>query len=659
MRDRVLFFLTARELQESIKKYADHFAFDVTIKLWQSDDDMPVVSAIEKNFDAVLCRGFMYEKVKKLSLGIPVINCPMVAGEYITFVDAAKKRLKEKHPKIYRIGKHIDPVMCEQISRITETDFKSLEASLDQPQSVDLALHQAEENCADAVICGPAIERVVQSLHPSVPVISQGVVNELSYESVILGFQMTKYALQSARLVMKKDQILESMIQYSFDAVISLDHSYRIMLLNSTAEDIFHLQELDVRGHFFFEVFPLFYPHIQFEKVRQTGELFGKKIQIEEKEYVLNIICISGEKEGKEENSEDCFYILYIKDLENSEQLQNAAYENVEKLESDAPYVFEDIIGQSQTLKQAIFKAKRFADYDAAVMIMGESGTGKELFAQSIHNASRRRHGRFVAINCASIPINLLESELFGYTKGAFTGALKDGKKGLFEIADQGTLFLDEITEMDLQGQKKLLRVLSEKKVRRIGDEVSRYVDVRIITATNKNVLQMVEEGKFLEDLFYRLNILALKVPPLRERKGDIRLLAQHFIHIYGKECRRRIVLEDEAWKILEKMPWKGNVRQLKNFCERLVIVSEHRLVTSDMVLEQLIEGCYCEAPDISADAPKNSVKTGRWKTEREQILAVLNENGGRRDLAAAELGISLSTLYRKIKKYGIVISAR
>ena len=181
------------------------------------------------------------------------------------------------------------------------------------------------------------------------------------------------------------------------------------------------------------------------------------------------------------------------------------------------------------------------------------------------------------------------------------------------------------------------------------------------LTKTPENLPEelLQEEGKFLEDLFYRLNILALKVPPLRERKGDVRLLAQHFIHIYGKECRRRIVLEDEAWKILEKMPWKGNVRQLKNFCERLVIVSEHRLVTSDMVLEQLIEGCYCEAPDISADAPKNSVKSGRWKTEREQILAVLNENGGRRDLAAAELGISLSTLYRKIKKYGIVISAR
>lgn len=658
MRDRVLFFLTVRELQESIKKCADNFGFDVTIKLWQSDDDMPVVSAIEKNFDAVLCRGFMYEKVKKLSLRIPVINCPVVAGEYIASVDAAKKSLKTEHPKIYRIGTRIDPAMCEQISRITGTDIKCLEASLDQPQSVDLALQQAEENHADAVICGPAVEKVLQLLHPSVPVSSQGVVNELSYESVTLGFQMAKYALQSARLVMKRNQILESMMQYSFDAVISLDHSYRIMLLNSTAEDIFQLQESDVRGHFFFEVFPLFYPHIQFEKVRQIGELFGKKIQIEEKEYVLNIICISG-KEKDAERAEDCFYILYIKDLENSEHLQNAAYENVEKLESDAQYVFEDIIGQSQKLKQAVFKAKRFAEYDAAVMIMGESGTGKELFAQSIHNASRRKHERFVAINCASIPVNLLESELFGYTKGAFTGALKDGKKGLFEIADRGTLFLDEITEMDLQGQKKLLRVLSEKKVRRIGDEVSRHVDVRIITATNKNVLRMIEEGKFLEDLFYRLNILALKVPPLRERKGDIRLLAQHFIHKYGKECRRRIVLEEGAWEILEKVPWKGNVRQLKNFCERLVIVSEQRLVTSDMVWEELIEGCYCEEPNISNDVPKKNAKSERWKTEREQILAVLNETGGRRDMAAEELGISLSTLYRKIKKYGIVISAR
>ena len=457
---------------------------------------------------------------------------------------------------------------------------------------------------------------------------------------------MVHYSIASAETARQKGRVLENIIQYSFDAVILLDEALRIRLFNTAAEEMFGIKLQDSFGRSFFDVFPQFFPHFEFEKITEERELFGKKILVEDGEYISNSICVPAltRQDGTVQHQ----YILYLRKLETMEHFQNSAFENMERFANESRYVFGDIIGESAKMKAAIFKAKRFAEYDATVMLMGESGTGKELFAQSIHNASSRRRNRFVALNCAAVPVSLLESELFGYARGAFTGALKEGKKGLFEIAEHGTLFLDEITEMDLAGQQKLLRVLAEQKVRRVGDDVSRPIDVRVIAATNKDIVEQIQKGRFLEDLFYRLNVLSLRIPPLRERKGDISLLTDYYI---GRRFQRNISLEPEAYEELEQVPWYGNVRQLRNFCERLVIVADQRSISGSMVREQLEEDCcYMWKREASGTGMPN----GKAAEERKQILAALNENQGSREKAAAQLGISSSTLYRKMKKYRI-----
>ncbi|MGI6424651.1 MAG: sigma-54 interaction domain-containing protein [Tepidanaerobacteraceae bacterium] len=239
-----------------------------------------------------------------------------------------------------------------------------------------------------------------------------------------------------------------------------------------------------------------------------------------------------------------------------------------------AQHTFEDIITCSSIMEKAISEARQFAQAEAAVVITGETGTGKELFAQSIHNTSQRKGGHFVAVNCAAVPENLLESELFGYEEGAFTGARRGGKKGLFELAHDGTIFLDEIGELPLKLQARLLRVLQEKAVIRVGGDRVIPINVRIIAATHRNLEASVKNGTFRQDLYYRLNVLRLSLPPLRERKDDIPLLIDRLLEkICNKTAKKPPLLSDAVLKIFCSYHWPGNVRELQNILERLVVL--------------------------------------------------------------------------------------
>lgn len=659
---KVLFFVTIQEVIPLVEAEAGKAGLDVTVRLWTKESDIPSFSYIEDHYDAVVCRGYMYQRLKAQMLTIPVICCPSTVSELLASVYEARSKMGNPRPKIYRVGA-LDIALDEGlISEITATDFHYLKVDLDCKPAVLDAVRQAEVQGADGLLCGPTAEGLIRESGAGGNILSQVLVNQFSAESIALGLQMVHYSIASAETARQKGRVLENIIQYSFDAVILLDEALRIRLFNTAAEEMFGIKLQDSFGRSFFDVFPQFYPHFEFEKITEERELFGKKILVEDGEYISNSICVPAltRQDGTVQHQ----YILYLRKLETMEHLQNSAFENMERFANESRYVFRDIIGESAKMKAAIFKAKRFAEYDATVMLMGESGTGKELFAQSIHNASSRRRNRFVALNCAAVPVSLLESELFGYARGAFTGALKEGKKGLFEIAERGTLFLDEITEMDLAGQQKLLRVLAEQKVRRVGDDVSRPIDVRVIAATNKDIVEQIQKGRFLEDLFYRLNVLSLRIPPLRERKGDISLLTDHYIGRFRSRFQRNISLEPEAYEELEQVPWYGNVRQLRNFCERLVIVADQRSISGSMVREQLEEDCcyMWKREDSGTDRqggaymPVEKAKriNGKAAEERKQILAALNENQGSREKAAAQLGISPSTLYRKMKKYQI-----
>lgn len=320
----------------------------------------------------------------------------------------------------------------------------------------------------------------------------------------------------------------------------------------------------------------------------------------------------------------------------------------LEKLEKKVgqTYSFDSILGESKVLKDAVSLAQKVSGTDVPVLLTGETGTGKEVFAQAIHYSSKRARQNFVAVNCSSFSKELLESEMFGHKAGSFTGALKD-KKGLFEEANNGTIFLDEIGEMAFELQAKLLRILETGEYIKIGDTKPTRVNVRIIAATNRNLSQEIVAGRFREDLFYRLSVFQIHLPPLRERAGDIRLLAKAFIKSFAEQLARPVVEIAPAFlEALDSQPWKGNIRELRNVIERSMIVCESGyLDIADLPFD--IQNAHYEH---SNDSSPGSFELSAM--ERRHIARVLEYTKGNKTEAARLLKIGLTTLYRKIEEY-------
>ena len=308
-------------------------------------------------------------------------------------------------------------------------------------------------------------------------------------------------------------------------------------------------------------------------------------------------------------------------------------------------FSFDHIIGESAAIQQTIAMVRKVTGADTTVMLLGETGTGKELFAKAIHASSGRVAFPFVALNCSAFSKDLLESELFGHKAGAFTGAMKD-KKGLIEEADGGTLFLDEIGEMQLDLQAKLLRVLEVGQFFKVGSTVPTATNVRVLSATNRNLEQQIREGLFREDLFYRLNVFTVEIPPLRDRRKDIPLLAKYFMKLFANKPNKRVTgMSREFLQVLERMPWKGNIRELKNVMERAVILSEGE----ELGIDSLPASWNTESP-VSPTLSAFDLAS----VEKLHIQRVLNYTHGNKVEAARLLNIGLTTVYRKMEEYGL-----
>lgn len=331
----------------------------------------------------------------------------------------------------------------------------------------------------------------------------------------------------------------------------------------------------------------------------------------------------------------------------------------------ESKYTFDEIVAESQLLTQAVDQAKRVATTSVTVLLRGESGTGKEIFAHAIHGASPRKNGPFVRVNCAALTESLLESELFGYVEGAFTGARRGGRRGLFEEAQGGTLFLDEVGVMNLPLQASLLRVLQEKEIVRVGDSKPIPVDVRVIAATNVSLEQLVAEGKFREDLYYRLNVIPIFIPPLRQRPEDIPALCSHLIRKLNQEFGRRVVgVDPKVMEAFMKHRWSGNVRELENVLGRAMINMRYHeeVITLEHLPDLVHEASLAEIPEAKGYSTLNNRKTLRQTldvVEKRMVAAALEQCGYQKTKAAKTLGISIRSLYNKIEKHSIASPPR
>ncbi|MDF2676369.1 MAG: sensory box sigma-54 dependent transcriptional regulator [Bacillota bacterium] len=408
------------------------------------------------------------------------------------------------------------------------------------------------------------------------------------------------------------------------------------------------------------------------EKINDVLDYDKTKINLEhlDKNYMDTELEIQGKKfsittatyNNKSDQSEGS--VISFREMKRIHKLVNK-YSGF-----SASYTVDDIVGNSSQISYVKNLCLKAAKSTSNVLILGESGTGKELMAQSIHNASSRSNEPFIAINCGALPKGLIESELFGYEGGSFTGANKEGKPGKFELADGGTIFLDEIGDMPLDTQVSLLRVLQTKSLIRIGGTKPVPVDIRIIAATNKNLLEEISQNSFREDLYYRLNVLTINVPPLRERKADIKLLSNHFLNYYNRTLNKNIkVMDDKVLEAFSNYSWPGNIREMENVIERAInIVDTDKITINDLPMQFLHLG----SDNILANSKFKNNKLTKSQPdsnfnmdlldkkkflEKDEIEKALYINRGSATKAAEYLGISRKTIYRKMEKYNIVIS--
>ena len=462
---------------------------------------------------------------------------------------------------------------------------------------------------------------------------------------------MENTSTEFVEMVMAAQPWIKSLIESIYDGVLIVDTAGQVRYVNQSYLKITGLNESDIVGHPLATV----RPGSVLSQVTKSGEArMGVYRREGNSEYVVDMAPIRhrGQIVGGISTVKEIARIQALsKELEKYVK-KNQELASVVSHIYHARYTFQDIVGASPEIRKAVAFAEKIAQCDEDVLICGESGTGKEMFAQAIHNASSRAQMPFVPVNCPTLHSTLVESELFGYENGAFTGARKGGKVGLFFVADNGTIMLDEIAELPYEMQAKLLRVLQERKVRRIGEAAEQPLNIRVIAVTNKDLLALSKEGKFREDLYYRLNAMTLEVPSLKIRKEDLHLLAEHFLDEWCKRNGRYLSLHASAWEMIDSYDWPGNIRELKHVVEFSAYLSEGGVIHS-IRLPQQPSSVRSTPPGDATYANPGSLKRIVENTERAVLQSMLKKYGESleaKKMIAGQLGISLATLYNKTK---------
>ncbi len=590
--------------------------------------------------DVIISRGFTAGMLKGTSLP----NAELKTSGYD--VIAAVDRCLKEHPdtkKIAVVGAFNMVYGSESVSQVYK-DVTIKSYFTEKEIYLKEIVKQAIEDGAQMIVGGCSTVTIAQEHRIPCQLIESG------KEAINNAIDEAIRTVVITRKERQKSNEIANIMNYSFQGIISSDSDGMITLANNYCLALLAKNKASITG----EHVSNYFPCIPVDEVIKEGKKILSEIyRIHELTLMVNCVPVRG-KGG----NTGC--VITFQDITKIQEDEGKIRKDLYKKGFVAKYTFESILYRDCLTKETIRIAKRFSDSDSNLLIYGETGTGKELFAQSIHNRSRRKNGAFVAINCAALPDELLESELFGYVEGAFTGAAKGGKIGLFEVAHRGTIFLDEIGDISAKLQGRLLRVLQEREIIRLGHDRIIPIDVRVISATNKNLHEEVKKGNFRQDLLYRLDVLKLSIPPLRERKEDIMHLIRYYIEAQRKKggCVLK-GLDEEAQGLAVSHQWFGNVRELRNFCERICVLCEKEYADKADVIGALgiqnapvPQSVFGETTEHPAESDRGLAAL--QQTEKKMIVSALKMYHNSKKLTAQHLGIDKSTLWRKMKKYHI-----
>ena len=644
---KIVFISPYKKMADLFSEVCQEFNKNIIVKIGDLESGAKKAIALEEQgIDVIISRGGTAIAIKKKVFNLPVVEIQISGFDLIR----ALYKIREKTKKATIVGFYPFTYGVEGLGSIIDMELKAItlkESWYKQPYYIKKKLEAMKRQNYEWVVGDNISVEIAEQLGINAVLVESG------KEALMQSILEAERVAEIRRNELEKTKRIKSIIDFAYEGIINVDQNGIIDTFNPQAEKIFKKEPYKVIGKNINKIFPEF----NFSKIIKTGQrIEGKFWTVGDIKIVANIIPIKI-------NNEVIRFVITFQKVSQIQRIEQKIRKKIYLKGNVAENKFEDIIGQSKIISNLKEEAKSYAQVDSPVLLYGETGTGKELFAQSLHNYSARKNKPFVAFNCAALPENILESELFGYVEGAFTGAKRGGKMGFFEQAHEGTIFLDEIGEISQDIQARLLRVLQECKIRRLGDDRVIPVDVRIITSTNKNLNKLVKENKFRRDLYYRINVLNLKLPNLKERREDIPLLTKFFIKKYQYKFKKEIGgISEESMDILKSYNWPGNIRQLENIIERLIVRTRDHYIMPDLVKEVMeffdddkimyVNNSNLESESNRGENDLNIPLIGNLEDiERVIIKKIIKNEKGNKTAVAKKLGIGRTTLWRKMRK--------
>ena len=578
---------------------------------------------VKEGAQAIIARGGMYQDLSRINIGVPIVQLAISPSDILFALNTAAKKFKKAKLILHR-------------------------ASIFRPEDYQGLIHIDVERYSYGGV--EELEQILEKLscEESVAVVGSGAIRELTDQknvipnfidifiqdtTIVSAYHQAERLLEQMQQEIQKANLLNSILYHIKDGVIIVDMEGVVIHFNRRSEELLQYESSEVLSKNIISLIPD-YPLADCKKLK-IGETKDILMTFKKNHIALSTTVFMLDQSSKQ-------LIITVCDVTKLQKMEHDIRYMLAQKGLVAEYTFKDILTQDAAFRTVIRQAERIAGFEGAVLLYGDSGTGKELFAQSIHNASERRNGPFVAVNCAAISESLLESELFGYVGGAFTGARKEGKAGLFELAHKGTVFLDEINSMSLNLQAKILRVIEQREVMRVGSDYIIPLNVRIISASNRKLIAKVKEEAFRKDLYYRLNSFELNIPTLKERKGDIVYLFKHFLSEYSGKSVKELEIGQEFEQQLLNYQWHGNVREIKSVALR------YHAFQGDNQNADILPANTPDTDELVTDNLTINLKELNKKVEDLVIHSLVDKNISKTEIARV-LGISRQALYKKL----------